>query len=137
MAISRRRAKTVKRIGFSASEYVCGWNGGVGHIQLDVAGKLSVMTVIAEIVRAGQLHRAERGENVSRTHLPVARLLSAGTSQEPVFRVRWIVPQQLIQGGRSGAQHRAAERRFEGFQIDPATVASAAQEPVDKLIYFA
>ena len=106
-------------------------------IQFDIQGKLSVMTMGAEVVRAQQFHLTHYGEDASGAQLLIGGGLTAGASSLPLLRARRVALQQLAQSHSADLMHGRPQGHFYGFQIQPGVFAALLQDQRQQPAYFA
>src|ERR1700736_3577514 len=65
------------------------------------------------------------------------RRMTTRAGKRAVFRIRWIVLQQLGQRRSPGLVHGGSQSDFDRFQVEPAIAAALLKNHVQKSFYFA
>ena len=106
-------------------------------VQFQVGGKLSAVTVQAQIIWPHDLGWPHGGEHRFGAQFAVVRLLAAGTRNRTLVRSRDGETQQFGQRAGPRLMQGRAHRHFDGFQIQPPALTAAAEDHAQKLVYFA
>jgi hypothetical protein len=94
------------------------------------------MTLPAQIPGAQQLDLSHGGQHPPRTHLAVAGLLAARTSDLALVQAGRVGAQQLAQRSRPGPMHRSPHGHFDRFQIESACFALILKDEPEYGGYF-
>src|SRR5207244_12550878 len=84
-------------------------------VEFGVYGKLTVMAVVTQIIRAQTLGFAYSGQHGFGTQLQILRRMAAGTEELPLFRTGRTKLEQLTQGSRSHLMHGGTNRHLHRF----------------------
>jgi hypothetical protein len=106
-------------------------------IQFDIGRELADVTVRAQVVGPRYVYWAHHREDRLDTQFPVTRLPAATAGHGVVVGVGRGKLEQFGQGRRTCTVHGRTHSHFDGFQIQAACFALAAENNPQKLVYFA
>jgi hypothetical protein len=103
-------------------------------IQLHIGGKLTRVTVRAQIVRARQVDRPHGRQNGFRAHLPILSLGAAATRKTSLVGGWDGKLQQLAEGCCTRAMHGRTNCHLGSLQIEASALAALLEDHAEELV---
>ena len=107
------------------------------NVQLDVGGKLAIMTAGAQVVGTRHFRVAYGGKDWLSTQFLVASLVAASARNGPLTGWRGWKLQQFREGCGARLMHGRAYGHLQGFQVQTPRLAERAEDHIQQSVYFA